>query len=59
MTKARAAILGKVRGVVAARRSAGAVTARPDVYIRPQRHGVIHPDCPCIDRGLVAMIALP
>jgi L-lactate dehydrogenase complex protein LldG len=37
VTKARAAILGKVRGVVAARRSAGAVTARPDVYIRPQR----------------------
>jgi hypothetical protein len=37
MTDARGAILGRLRGAIAARRSAGPAAARPDSYIRPQR----------------------
>jgi L-lactate dehydrogenase complex protein LldG len=37
MTDARAAILGRVRGAIAARREAGPAAPRPDSYIRPQR----------------------
>ncbi len=37
MSDARAAILGRLRGAIAARRSAGTAAARPDAYIRPQR----------------------
>jgi len=37
VTDARAAILGRLRGAIAARRSAGPAAARPDAYIRPLR----------------------
>jgi len=37
MTDARGAILGRLRGAIAARRSGGPAAARPDSYIRPRR----------------------
>ena len=37
MTDARDAILGRLRGAIAARRLTGPATARPDAYIRPRR----------------------
>ena len=37
MTDARAAILGRLRGAIDARRLAGPAVPRPETYIRPQR----------------------